>query len=464
MIIEIIDMIEKADKDKYWVLEQVEKSHLNLKANPTKSTVEILDLCPISFLSKLKELLQNLGKSDQKLPKYTNTYHWFFTDIVAGANPDIATDGQTRKIITLNDLVRKTRTFKTKDPESTVILPTGDGYAIGFKDSSEKPLLLAIELHKVLNEYNISKSSKDRVDIRIGLHTGPVFPIIDLNDNENKWGPGIIYARRIMDLGRSKSILASDTFANDVKRLRPEFKKIMHLIGNYPIKHGEKISLYNVFGNVYGTEVGTKKKPFARRVDEITSESENRESANMFIFAKLEVVLNVTDPNTMMTHHTITQHMINQSDEPVQRCFYRLDGDVPRDFPDLNIKVTDDKGQELQIQNLKVNKPEHKEFFVQLNRPFMPNQKGRFVRLEYDWEERDRKYFRSFASVCKTFRFLLVAPKSLPINHKVVKVDPHTGHDVVAAIPANVRYLKDRTEVEWVSHGLEQFETYRFDW
>jgi hypothetical protein len=267
-----------------------------------------------------------------------------------------------------------------------------------------------------------------------------------------------------MDLGRSKSILASDTFANDVKRLRPEFKKIMHLIGNYPIKHGEKISLYNVFGNVYGTEVGTKKKPFARRVDEITSESENRESANMFIFAKLEVVLNVTDPNTMMTHHTITQHMINQSDEPVQRCFYRLDGDVPRDFPDLNIKVTDDKGQELQIQNLKVNKPEHKEFFVQLNRPFMPNQKGRFVRLEYDWEERDRKYFRSFASVCKTFRFLLVAPKSLPINHKVVKVDPHTGHDVVAAIPANVRYLKDRTEVEWVSHGLEQFETYRFDW
>lgn len=464
LIIEILDMMEKADKDKYWVIEQIEKSDLKVKATPAMSTVEILDTCPVNFIVKLAKILRQYGVQEHKPPKYANTYHWFFTDIVAGANPDLATDGQTLKIIALNDLIRKTQSFKTKDPDSTIILPTGDGYAIGFKDSPEKPLLLAIELHKALNEYNVNKTFKDKIDVRIGLHTGPVYPIMDLNDKENKWGPGIIYARRIMDLGRAKSILASDTFANDVKRLRPEFKKIMRLIGNYPIKHGEKISLYNIYGNIYGTEIGTKKSPLARRVEKLASESEIRENANTFIFTKLEVVLDVTDPKTMMAHHTIIQHMMNQSDQPVQRCFYRLEGDVPRDFPDLNIKITDDGGKELQIQNLRANKPLLKEFFVQLDRPFKPNQKGRFVRLEYDWEEKDRKYYRTFASLCKKFRFLLTIPKSLPINQKVVKVDPHTGNDIVAPIPAITRYLKDRTEVEWIASDIQQFDTYRFDW
>jgi hypothetical protein len=463
-IAEILGMMEKADRDKYWVLEQIQKKSLKVKATSAMSTFEILDACPAGFIAELGDTLRHLAVPEYNPPKYTNTYHWFFTDIVAGANPDIATDGQTRKIIALNDLIRKTQSFKTREPDSTIIIPTGDGYAIGFKDSPEKPLLLAIELHKALNEYNVSKNSKSRLDVRIGLDTGPVYPIKDLNDKENVWGPGIIYARRVMDLGRAKSILTSEAFANHVRRLRPEFKKIMHLLGNYSIKHGEKIPIYNVYGNIYGIEIGTKKNPLARKAKGGTDDAELRKSVNTFLFTNVEIILDVTNPKTMATHHTWIWHMVNQTEAPVDRVFYYLDGDKPRNFPDLNVRVTDDNGKELNIKSLNKNTPYKKEFFVQLAKPFKPDQKGRFVKLEYDWEEPKRHFFYRFASDCKKFRFLLTVPKGMPISQKVARVSPETGDITYASTPAIVRYLKNRTEVEWTAQDIPAFDAYRFDW
>jgi len=460
----ILNMIEKAGKDKYWVLEQIRRKKPKVKVSPTLSTFEILDTCPADFLTTLSTILKDLSKPEHEPPKYTNTYHWFFTDIVAGANPEIATEDQTRKIIALNNLIRKTESFKTRDPNNTSIIPTGDGVAIGFKDSPEKALLLAIELHKALNEYNLGESAKSRLDVRIGLDTGPVYPIKNLNDKDDVWGPGIIYTRRIMDLGRAKNILASARFANDVQRLKPEFKKIMHLIGNYPIKHDELISICNVYGNIYGADIGTKRDPLTKRVEKSATVSEMRETANTFVFDYIEVILDIIEPKTMLTHHSWLWHPVNQRDQPVERIFYYIDGDTPKNFPDLNVKVTDENGKELQIQSLSVNKPEHKEFYVQLARPFKPKQKGRSVHLEYDWEEPDRHFVYNLASVCKKFKFLLRAPKGMPISHKVVRILKEIGEKEHASTPAMVRYLKDVTEVEWLGHNLQPFDAYRFDW
>lgn len=463
LIAEILDLLEKTGKDKYWVLDEIKKD-IKVKVLPAMRTFEILDSCPTPFLLKLKALLRYLSEPEHEPPKYTNTYHWFFTDIVASANPDIATEDQTRKIIALNNLIRKTSSFKTRDPNYSIILPTGDGVAIGFKDSAEKPLLLAIELHKALNEYNADETAKGRLDIRIGLDTGPVYPIKDLNEKDNVWGPGIIYARRIMDLGGPKNILASGRFANDVERLRPGFKKIMHLIGNYPIKHDELISICNVYGNIYGAEIGTRKDPLTKRVEKGASVSEMRETANTFVFDYIEVNLDIIDPKTMLTHHTWVWSPVNQRDQSVERIFYYIDGDVPKNFPDLNVRVTDENGKDLQIQSLSVNKPEHKEFYVQLDKPLKPKQKGRFVKLEYDWEEPDKHFVYNFASICKKFRYLMTAPKGMPISQKVVKILREIGEKEHASTPATVRYLKDKTEVEWIGRGLQPFDAYRFDW
>lgn len=258
-ISKIMSSLETLDKDKYWVLDRIRKRNVPASVTPTMTTYEMLNACPDSFLKEL-------GYADViefDVPKSSGTYYWFFTDIVALSDTSIANGDQAGKIIGLNKLIQKTDTFRNREQRPTIILPTGDGYAIGFRDNAEKPLMLAIELHGAIAEYNNDKSAKNRLDIRIGLDTGQVYQIEDLLGNRNVWGSGIVHARRIMDLGGARSILASDRFANDVRKLNPEFKKIMHIVGNYPIKHGENIRLYNVYGSIHGVEVGTKKKPIA---------------------------------------------------------------------------------------------------------------------------------------------------------------------------------------------------------
>ena len=455
--------LEKLGKDKYWLRDEILRKNPKLPVVSGMMTYEMLQECPMSMLSQFDSDLKKAEAQDD-MSRFAETFHWFFTDVVASTDPGITVDDQAWKIVELNKLIQKTPTFRNRDKASTIILPTGDGNAIGFKDSPEKPLLLSIELHKVLNEYNESERSKKKlIEIRIGLSTGPVYHIRDLGGNPNVWGPGIIYARRVMDLGRSRSILTTDSFASTVQRLRPEFKKILHLIGNYPIKK-EVIAVYNVYGNIDGIEIGTKRDPIARRVQKSAPESEIRKIVSTFYFSRIEILMEITDPQTMLAHHTWIWHVINQSEQPVDKVFYYLEGDRPRDFPDLNVKVTDEDGRELLIKNLNVNKPDKKEFFVQLNKPLKPHQKGRVVTLEYDWEEPDRHFYYTFSSDCKKYRFLLTTPRGMPIRQKVARVSPETGDVVYAPNPPTVKYLKDKTEVEWTASDIPAFDAYRFDW
>ncbi len=82
-------------------------------------------------------------------------------------------------------------------------------------------------------------------------------------------------------------------------------------------------------------------------------------------------------------------------------------------FPDMNVVVKDEEGQELEMISLNVNKPYHKEFYIRLKKPLRPKQKGRWVKLEYDWEEPDRHYFYRYASNCKKFSYSLTVPSSI---------------------------------------------------
>ena len=221
--------MEETHKDKNWILERLRANHLKIPdLKSTMGTVGILKVCPSNFISHLLGLLK-FSEIDvfEGPPPLTTTYHWFFTDIVASSDPTITTNEQARKIIVLNKLIERTEVFRMRDPDSTLILPTGDGMAIGFSDSPEKPLLLAIELHKDLYRYNTQKSKeRDKLTLRIGLDSGPVYIIEDLNGKENVWGPGIIMARRVMDLARDMNIIASSKISNDIRTLRPSTKTL----------------------------------------------------------------------------------------------------------------------------------------------------------------------------------------------------------------------------------------------
>lgn len=458
----IVELMEENHREKDWLVDLIKQKRQRIPIKAGLSTVGILKMCSPELISNILSSLKTseISDIDNTPPPITVSYHWFFTDIVAGSDPTITTNEQARKIILLNKLVERTDVFKQRDPETTLVLPTGDGMAIGFSDSPEKPLNLAIEIHKGLNQYNKPRPEKDRVFLRIGLDTGPVYMIKDLNGHENVWGPGIIMARRVMDLAEKNNILCSARFANDVKMLRPEYKSILHPIGDYQIKHGDKLLIYNIYSDDYGI----KKAPSADKKQKSKAEEEVQKTSSRFLFSQVSVELEVKDIKTMLTRHTMVWNMVNVSNEPIDKIFYYLDGDTARDFPDLNVVVKDEDDKELEIMSLNVNKPYHKEFFVKVKRPFKPGEKGRIARIEYDWEEPDRHYFYRFASDCKKFSYLLTVPKGIPINQKVVKVDTETGDKTYASTPATVKNLPDKYEISWSMQNIRAFEAYRFDW
>jgi hypothetical protein len=461
-VVNILKWMEETKKDKNWILQRIRVSGLKIPVKSTDDLVGTLKLCPPNFLTDLLTLLK-ISYIDQVKgpPPLTTTYHWFFTNIVASTDPNLATSEQARKIIVLNKLIERTEIFMQRNPRSTLILPTGDGVAIGFSDSPEKPLLLALELHKDLNNYNNQKiREKDRLYLRIGLDTGPVYIIKDLSGNENVWGPGIIMARRIMDLALSMNIIASSRITNDIRTLRPEYKNIMHPIGDYSIKHGLKVLIYNIYGDGFGN----KKAPRTEKVQKSVESEELLKTVNRFLYNEVQIELYVTDVTNMMTHHHMNWNLCNISNQPVERIFYYLEGDTPRDFPELNVLVKDEENKELEMISLNVNKPYHKEFYMKLNRPLKPGQKGRWVKLEYDWEEPERRYLYRLSSNCRKFHFALFVPRELQISQKVVNIGIETGEKRYAGIPAKVKFLANETRVTWEAKNLQAHDAYRFDW
>lgn len=460
-IAELVELMEESHKDKNWLIDQIRQKRQKITLKPDMGLVSILKMCQPEFISHMIGVLKSQEIEDfEAPPPLTQTYHWFFTDIVAGSDPSLTTNEQARKIIVLNKLIERTDIFRLHDPDTTLVLPTGDGMAIGFSDSPEKPLQLALDVHKGIYRYNKPRPEKDRIYIRIGLDTGPVYIIKDLNGNENVWGPGIIMARRVMDLARDMNILASARFANDVKMLRPEYKNILRPIGDYQIKHGEKILIYNIYGDGFGN----KKSPVADKKQQSKAAEEVQKTRNRFLFAHVGVELEVIEPPTMLTHHSLLWNVVNVSNEPVERIFYYIDGDTPKPFPDMNVTISDEDDQELDIMSLNVNKPYHKEFFVKMRKPLKPGEKGRFLKLEWDWEEPERQFFYRFASDCKKFTYMLTVPKNLEVNQKVVKVETETGEKTYAPTPAMVKYLPNKTEITWSTSDLRAYDAYRFDW
>jgi hypothetical protein len=461
-IAEVMELLEETHKNKDWLLDQIKQNRIKAPLKPTMSLVGILKACPANFISHLLDIM-NLNELEEfeGPPPLTVTYHWFFTDIVAGSDPTITTNEQARKIIVLNQLIDRTEVFRQRDPESTLVLPTGDGMAIGFSDSPEKPLRLALEVHKNLSRYNnLKRIEKEKLLIRIGIDTGPVYMIKDLNGKENVWGPGIIMARRVMDLAREMNIIASARIANDIRTLRPEYRSILHPIGDYSIKHGEKILIYNAYGDGFGN----KKSPQGEKVQKSAALEENQKTVSRFNYSSIAVTLDIKNPLTMLTHHTLLWGFVNISNEPIDRVFYYLDGDVPRNFPDMNVVVKDEDEKELDIMSLNVNKPYHKEFYVKLRKPIKPQEKRRFTKLEYDWEEPDRHYVYTVASNCKKFDYSMFAPKGIEVNQKVLTIDPMTGDKRYAPVHASVKYLDNGTQITWSGTDLRAHDTYRFDW
>ena len=458
-IAEILAILNDTKRGKDWLMQEVKKHRLKSHVKPSMNSFEMLKILPNDFVSKLlKSLRGDDIEGFEDVQTLTKTFHWFFTDIVAGSNPKIPTKDQVRKIVVLNELISRTETFSKRDPNSTVILPTGDGMAIGFSDSPERPIRLSIELHKLLNRYNELRSGVEKLLIRIGIDMGPVYVVKDLNDKDNVWGPGIILTRRVMDLAGDMNIFASARIAEDTRKLSPEYMEIIHPIGDYHIKHGEELQLYNIYGDGFGNRIA----PRSKKVEKLTEDKLVKPTYN-FAFRTIDIVLDVTEPSTMLTHHTWVWKLENISKEQKEQVHYIIDGDKEREFKDLNVIVRDERGNSLEIVTVDANKPTHKEFNVKLRNPMLPKQ-TKTLKLEYDWEEPDRSFFYRVASDCKEFTYLFSINKEAQIKTRVLRVDAETGYRVYASPNPVVKYLDDKTVVNWSKSNLKSFDAYQFQW
>jgi len=190
--------------------------------------------------------------SETGLPLGAFNVSFFFIDIVGLSDPSLSVRKQIQKIEALNKLIASCDAFKASSGKR-IVLPTGDGMAIGFLLNPELPMELSVQLHRQLRAYNKGKLEEDKIGVRIGLGSGPVFTVTDMNNIQNVWGPGIILARRVMDAGDNGHILLADKLAEELIALKDEYREIIKPICQvYEIKHGQKITLYSAYSHDFG--------------------------------------------------------------------------------------------------------------------------------------------------------------------------------------------------------------------
>lgn len=455
-IAKILGTMEEKERGKEWLLGEIKRQRIKLQIPQTASSYNILKSMNAKSIKQILKILNDDEFEIKEIKTQTQTHHWFFTDIVGSSDPSISVKSQARKISLLNGFIKNSDIFQRRDQKSTVILPTGDGMAIGFRDSPENPLKLAIDVHKQLNRYNKSKPEKDRLYIRIGIDTGPVYFIKGIENSKIFWGPGIIIAKRVMDICSPNQILASSRIAEDLEKLSLENKATMKPIGEYKVKHGLELQIYNISGHDFGVKTRPKKeKPLA-----------NDEYKSDFEFKNVQVSLDVNDADTMMTHHTWVWDVKNISEHPLSQIFYDIGGDVPKNFADMNVKITDVNNKKLEIISLDVNRPVEKKFYVKIAKPLKKNQSVRLT-LEYDWEEPERIFQYAFSSKCYKFKYNFSISKNVEIKNRILKVLPGLGIKKRIDPPPNIKYLNNHTKVFWESEKnkpIMQHEVLEFAW
>src|SRR5438067_2293794 len=148
----------------------------------------------------------------------------------------------------LNQIVRSTPSFRMAEANGKLIrLPTGDGMELVFFRSPEEPAQCALEIHA-------ASKSHPHLQLRMGVHSGPVNQITDVNDRSNVARTGINVAQRVMDCGDAGHILLSKHLADDLAQYR-HWQPYLHDLGEWEVKHGLRLNLVNLYKDGLGNPV-----------------------------------------------------------------------------------------------------------------------------------------------------------------------------------------------------------------
>ena len=169
--------------------------------------------------------------------------HILFTDLVGYSL--LPMDKQKEYLGELQQVVRESAAFKKAAAHEDVIsLPTGDGMALSFFGDPTQPCACAFEIAKELK-------TKTHLKLRMGIHSGPVYKVADINANANVAGGGINMAQRVMDSGDAGHILVSEAMAATLAQLS-NWKPYLVDLGNRAVKHGVILHIYNLASSELG--------------------------------------------------------------------------------------------------------------------------------------------------------------------------------------------------------------------
>src|SRR6266513_483721 len=174
--------------------------------------------------------------------------HVLFIDIVGYSK--LLIDEQRDYLHTLNEVVRETDSFRAAEAAGKLTrLPTGDGMALVFATTPDAPVSCALQVSKALR-------SHPELLVRVGIHSGPVSGITDVNDRSNVAGAGINLAQRVMDCGDAGHILLSKHVADDLEQYR-QWRSHLHDLGECEVKHDVRVHVVNL----YTDELGNRELP-----------------------------------------------------------------------------------------------------------------------------------------------------------------------------------------------------------
>ena len=169
--------------------------------------------------------------------------HVLFIDIVGYSKLSIS--DQHAAIEELNQVVRASEQFRRAEAAGRLIkIPTGDGIALVFYTSPEAPAHCAAEISRVLKE-------RPRLQLRMGIHSGPVSGVVDVNERANLAGAGLNMAQRVMDCGDAGHILLSKHVAEDLEEYE-KWRPLLHDLGSCEVKHGVRVSVVNLYDDQFG--------------------------------------------------------------------------------------------------------------------------------------------------------------------------------------------------------------------
>src|SRR5215472_10026277 len=230
-----------------------ERLHINLSQRRVVVPVpETQSACSFSFL---RSSVMNQGvrciivlagldmPADSELDLQLEIGHVLLIDIV-GYSKLLITE-QRERLQALNEIVRNTAQFRASDTKGMLVrIPTGDGMALILRDNVEAPLRCAVEISEAIKAH-------PEIHLRMGIHSGPVSEVRDVNEQTNIAGAGIDIAQRVMDCGDTGHILLSKHVAEDLVP-HPRWNLYLHDLGECEVKHGAQVSVVNFYDDQFG--------------------------------------------------------------------------------------------------------------------------------------------------------------------------------------------------------------------